>query len=644
MPRTLTTKGVDSLAEGSIQISPEDTHASADSPDMRLLNTSTLGLEDFPNHVPRYAILSHRWRDNEVTFKDVKLRRHRRLPAFDKVAQCCDLAASRSLPYLWVDTCCIDKSSSAELTEAINSMFHWYRKSDECYVYLHDVDLRLVGASVETIWKAIQASVVFTRGWTLQELIAPERVHFFDTSWIELGTKSNESLGPLLERITGIDLALLCSRKDLSHYSIAQRLSWAATRRASRVEDEAYCLLGILGVHMPMLYGEGNHAFRRLQEEVIKQSDDQTIFAWRDQRELKSVLAPSPSCFKDLRNAIRVYPTSDDRSGYTLANSGLSIQVMLIPWSMNVFLLPLGCGYMRSSGDRASIRGYNRVCIFVRKTENPRLLVRVAVDGFDVVDLDSDYVAAVRDKMRIMSQRVILRHDLVGITVPLQHYGFRLKYSGARIFHMQEVPSLHDIVGFQGYVEDEGILTAMYTGLQATGAFRLQSTNGYLRERMDVWRSLPLMMYLGFDLDFAPVCLITSLTPDLAKMKRNLWSDDLRTLRRNEIMTVLDLTWLLERINDGRTNETLLAFRGSAHQSTTVTCRTMSLKLHFSLEPWKNSHYIWTVSFEYWQGPESTVMPLRSHSRSNSPSESRPPEDVSVTVHRRTKVTITNDE
>ncbi|KAI0372289.1 hypothetical protein BV20DRAFT_1064414 [Pilatotrama ljubarskyi] len=163
----------------------------------------------------------------------------------NKIRRCCTYALQEGYRYVWIDSCCIDKSSSAELTEAINSMFKWYQLASICYVYLEDVGS-------------------FTRGWTLQELIAPSVVFFFlSMEWIPLGTK--DTLSAIIEHITGIDWAILVHRESLGSVSVARRLSWASGRKTSREEDEAYSLLGIFGVHMPTIYGEGYNACIRLQ-------------------------------------------------------------------------------------------------------------------------------------------------------------------------------------------------------------------------------------------------------------------------------------------------------------------------------------------------------------------------------------------
>jgi hypothetical protein len=174
------------------------------------------------------------------------------------------------IDYAWIDTCCIDKTCSAELNEAINSMFKWYEQALMCYAFLSDL---APGAELE---EALADCRWFTRGWCLQELLAPNEVIFFDRQWTAVGTRFK--LKDLISKITRIDEHVLIDSQRMYELPIARRMSWAARRHTTRVEDQAYCLLGLFEVNMPMLYGEGDRAFLRLQEEVIKRSSDLSIF------------------------------------------------------------------------------------------------------------------------------------------------------------------------------------------------------------------------------------------------------------------------------------------------------------------------------------------------------------------------------
>lgn len=290
---------------------------------MRLVNTSTLELHEFVGSViPKYAILSHTWEDGEFLFHNMANPGARDLPGFAKMSKFCERARSESLEFAWIDTCCIDKSSSAELSEAINAMYEWYRRASVCYVYLSDLSVLAQNDDEKAEKeKKFQDCRWFTRGWTLQELLAPKYVKFFDKDWIHFG--SRRSLAPDLVSITHIDATLL----ERPHWaSIATRMSWASFRTTTRVEDVAYCLLGLFQVNMPLLYGEGEKAFQRLQHEILKASDDESIFAWRNESLVHSgMLALSPDDFYASGNVV---PNNiARRSPTTMTNRGLRIDI-----------------------------------------------------------------------------------------------------------------------------------------------------------------------------------------------------------------------------------------------------------------------------------------------------------------------------
>ncbi|KAH8665740.1 heterokaryon incompatibility protein-domain-containing protein [Tricladium varicosporioides] len=217
--------------------------------------------------VPEYAILSHTWGTEEVTLQDIKTSNSVGLEGYKKVRKACSVAAANGFEYIWIDTCCIDKTSSAELSEALNSMFRWYQEAEKCYAYLADVPHHSSNQNSSVIRPEFLHSRWFTRGWTLQELIAPLSVIFLDNEWQEIGTKPD--LQEEISEITGIPGDFLLG-DDLRHASIAQRMSWASKRETTRIEDLAYCLMGLFGIYMPMLYGEGERAFIRLQEEILR--------------------------------------------------------------------------------------------------------------------------------------------------------------------------------------------------------------------------------------------------------------------------------------------------------------------------------------------------------------------------------------
>ncbi|PVH69230.1 HET-domain-containing protein [Cadophora sp. DSE1049] len=239
---------------------------------MRLLKLEANGefslTNDITYPITPYAILSHTWGedDEEVTFEDLKDGSGKTKNGYKKLRFCGQQAARDGLQYFWVDTCCINKSNSTELSEAINSMFRWYRKAAICYVYLADVWTKdQIDPSSKPWEAAFGNSRWFTRGWTLQELIAPPLVEFFSLNGNRLGDK--KSLEGQLHKITGIPVLALQGR-PLSDFSFGERVLWARNRDTKREEDLAYSLLGIFDISMPVIYGEGKeNAFRRLNRE-----------------------------------------------------------------------------------------------------------------------------------------------------------------------------------------------------------------------------------------------------------------------------------------------------------------------------------------------------------------------------------------
>jgi hypothetical protein len=246
---------------------------------MRLLQVDENGefslTDDLVGNIPPYAILSHTWAEDheEVNFRDLTIGPRKTKSGYKKLRFCAERAARDGLQHFWVDTCCIDKSNNTELSEAINSMFRWYRDATKCYVYLSDVATNnrdQINLSPQSWELAFRKSRWFTRGWTLQELLAPSSVEFFCSNKERLGDK--KSLERLLHEITGIAIAALQGTL-LSEFSVNERMSWAETRQTKREEDRAYSLLGIFDISMPLIYGEGSaKAFKRLQEEIDKNS------------------------------------------------------------------------------------------------------------------------------------------------------------------------------------------------------------------------------------------------------------------------------------------------------------------------------------------------------------------------------------
>jgi hypothetical protein len=246
---------------------------------MRLLQRNDDGrytLSEFTGvAIPHYAILSHTWGPDhdEVTLADLEKDTDMTKAGYKKLHFCADQAAKDDLRYFWVDTCCIDKTSSAELTEAINSMFKWYRKASQCYVYLSDVSAGTLTSEkpVRQNWyPAFQRSRWFTRGWTLQELLAPTSVEFFSVEGERLGNRC--TLVEELHGITGVSVDAFRGL-PLDRFSVTERMSWVERRQTKREEDMVYSLLGIFKVHMPLIYGEGrDNALARLHKEIDARS------------------------------------------------------------------------------------------------------------------------------------------------------------------------------------------------------------------------------------------------------------------------------------------------------------------------------------------------------------------------------------
>ncbi|KAK5659362.1 hypothetical protein OQA88_1455 [Cercophora sp. LCS_1] len=328
---------------------------------MYLVNTATTELELFPSKYPPYAILSHTWESQEVLFNDIPhafakggvdlADRDPRGPGWDKVWKACRRARREGYNYIWIDTCCIDKSSSAELQEAINSMFVWYKNAAVCYAFLSDLHPGDDNSAFSRCrW--------FTRGWTLQELIAPVEIWFFNSAWSLHGTRT--LLNQQISATTGIDerylnrhpvLGSASTTVDIQDLlrgaSVAEKLSWAASRSTTRVEDRAYSLMGLFNINMPMLYGEGSSAFVRLQQEILRMTDDCTILAWGYNQDLsllpstaskpqemiagRGLFAKSPDDFRYMANFVTKRILGFRRPTFQLTQRGLEISMLIKP-------------------------------------------------------------------------------------------------------------------------------------------------------------------------------------------------------------------------------------------------------------------------------------------------------------------------
>jgi hypothetical protein len=322
---------------------------------MRLLNTTTLQIEsnEFEYFKAQgYAILSHRWVGQEITFEEIKeiglkLRaaeeKQASSPQLDKIHGACVTARELGFAWIWIDNCCINKSSATEESESINSMFKWYRDARVCITYLSDVrqtslrepqhhntmkiatgdhgmpTILATKTDVPPVFQSTRGqtpSEWFSRGWTLQELLAPPEMRFYDCNWTYLGNKS--SLAHDIESVTGIEVDYLTGVKHFRKACIATKMSWMAGRTTSRIEDIAYSMLGLFDIMMNPRYGEGQRAFMRLQHELLSSTTDESLYAWkmpspatREAYDIESsaetiwhgdewgILAPTPDWFKN---------------------------------------------------------------------------------------------------------------------------------------------------------------------------------------------------------------------------------------------------------------------------------------------------------------------------------------------------------
>lgn len=568
---------------------------------MRLLDTEFLELKEFSSEeIPPYAILSHRWGKEEVTFQDIQLRRHHHRHGFDKLLSFCSMASLRGFSYAWSDTCCINKESSAKLQESINSMFRWYQDAKECYAFLHDV----VGKDnpyARDRRRQFATSEWFKRGWTLQELIAPQQVLFFDSQWNLIGQKS--SMYHIISAITYIDRGVLEGKKSLQKCTVSERMSWAARRKTTRIEDQAYSLLGLFNIYMPLLYGEKEQAFRRLQEEIIKQSDDHTLFIWSSSNFAKSILAPYPDCFGQIEGLVRLFPTNDTSLGYTLVNAGLLIQLELIPWTMNTYLAPLNCGSIPSYAQaltQSSIRGYHRACIFLQRTEHESHFIRVAVADKDYQILDGDTIAEMRDRYGFKARQVLVRQfNETTYTKPAQpsFYGFVFNFHLQTMFAGAAIPHSADVLNGQRHWKlDEQCCRIMEGKHHSAGLFRLTGFPG-------------LYMYLGFDTNFSPLCLITMRSP--RSKHYSLLPSDFGQLSENEATELLDLDWLRSQVSLGANNaETVLALKIDRPTKTNIECQNLDMLIEFE---WKYSQRVRLHAWEVTFSPITDSSPMMSY-------------------------------
>jgi len=455
---------------------------------MRLINTRKLQLEEFNDlRQVKYAVISHRWEDGEILFEDMPNFHDCTKKGAQKVRRSCAQALNDGLDWVWIDTCCINKDSSAELSEAINSMYIWYQDAQICYAYLADVDVSMTASNPAFIL----SSAWFSRSWTLQELLAPKLVRFFDLSWNVIGTK--DSLKHEISRETYIDIEALEGR-TLSSFSLAQRMSWASTRVATRVEDTAYSLLGIFEIAMPLLYGEGTRAFLRLQEEIIKHSTDETIFSWEsdpDSSAASGILAPSPSLF---RTCSGMRPKHEPRGiDFSITNRGLLIQFDLLPISYNTFVALLNCVHTQTSKPELLVG------IYLRK---------VSSSQFDRVKCGSSSCRWIGTRAEILFSRCTrIGNAYISSRTSSREPYVEMVRSPSKGITFQDTEAYRSLIyrsfiSYQGsWIVDKNLIELP---IDYQGAFLTFRTNEWLGP-------LPIgILQIGFDDDLNPVCLMAA--------------------------------------------------------------------------------------------------------------------------------------
>ncbi|KAJ9641184.1 hypothetical protein H2204_002862 [Knufia peltigerae] len=476
---------------------------------IRLINTKSMEMEEFQTcENVIYAILSHRWEEDEISFEqflsgdiyngseDSEASPKR---GNFKIHQCCKTAADNGIHYVWVDTCCIDKKSSAELQEAINSMFHWYQEAEECYAYLSDVE------STHDLPK----SAWFTRGWTLQELIAPRKMAFFNAHWQPLGTKSDMVEG--LSNLTGIPQNYL-NGNPLSDCSIAQKMSWVANRVTTRPEDLAYCLLGIFDVHLTVMYGEGKRAFQRLQEEIIRSTSDQTILAWSGpDYALGKLLADQPPFFYECKD-IQVENTSSPQPS-ALTNLGLSVSLYTKPWATETYVAIVGA--TGTPGD-SSETPLTWIGIYLRPAGRDGQFYRVRYLGEDIFQSNQlQVVHSGFQRRRILilnkprpSNSLCQLHQQQQLIQRFFH-GFQISMvSNPLVFVDVDGSGNFDFCCSSGDVGDSELAE---DGRRCWKVDMLDGEQGIFLDLSGDLNDGPAgVVYFGFDVEFNPVCLIVN--------------------------------------------------------------------------------------------------------------------------------------
>ncbi|KAI1328745.1 HET-domain-containing protein [Xylariaceae sp. FL0255] len=465
---------------------------------MLFVDTTTLKLrrlsESAVQALPKgYAILSHRWTygDDEISYTDILATGTdvRSRDSYAKFAGACSVAKSLGFEVIWNDTCCINKSDLAELSESINSMYRWYSESAVCIVYLQDV----------MTLSDIDQSVWLQRGWTLQELLAPKDVLFFNRDWKFLGDKLD--LLDVLVDSTGIPKEALSNKIPPQQYSIAQRMSWAAKRTTERVEDRAYSLIGLFDINMPLIYGERERAFTRLQKHIIARSADESIFVLDldllegSTRDPKSVgcglLATSPACFARCGDVI----CTGDSKGFQANQFGISIALPTVLYDLGVYLCTL---------QARRIRYYEQCKIILAKITAKNIYTRSA-------DLYGNSI--------IMSYQTIT--EMKNLTVSMDPIAKPLPLFSGLWLRNLKFP-VDDLDGYYPSIPAHGQRFLLTN--KSLGPIRTIRLWNISRRSQRGW------IYLGFNQEHRPVCLmifpetVSSTTP---KELDKLWSQQM---------------------------------------------------------------------------------------------------------------------
>ncbi|KAK7209470.1 hypothetical protein V2G26_016648 [Clonostachys chloroleuca] len=460
---------------------------------------------------PRYAILSHTWGDGEVSFRDMSARSSRisrkpqRRPAWSKIENSCRLALSYKCDYVWIDTCCIDNSSSSELQQAINSMFRWYERAEICFVHLADVS---VDKDHNRLKSAFRDSRWFKRGWTLQELLAPSTLVFYDKTWSVIGAKDDADLRGSISEVTGIDeyylnpanrIVFSSVHQWLSRASVAERLSWAAGRETTRAEDMAYCLLGIFDINMPMLYGEGIKAFKRLQEEIMKVDDDCSLLCWgydMAQEALtifedeSSILAPHPKYFKNCRGIKPCTLPGYMMPSFSLNQRGLKIKAPILDDITHAHLsyVVLGCGIIPET-ERGNDQGKagSRLFVSLPLVSNGACKSRAG----DVETQQGEYhrptwcrptLVSMKFLKKAKLKELLIRRAASKSAVTIRRCPFRLLFQNSPLFKTEHVVAIYPPQPIPGALASLGRKAIHKTGFWDDSDKRNPLSDSYVRK------------------------------------------------------------------------------------------------------------------------------------------------------------------